>query len=191
MIWFRQVWFEAQSFLDWPILNHCSNYGLLYYLFSICIVTSESPSPERRSGVIPVTETHKVWNLMKTQARYGLIQNFPLEVLISFALESENNTFILNWNKKCKTRMNTQGAELRTHTKGRFDINSRYEIFRKLTGKLFVRFPVMSVWQSSFRVNLPVVMKLIPPGYTFYFIEKERVVLRGVTEESCNKVSKT
>ena len=72
---------------------------------------------------------------------------------------------------------NNGHAKLSTHTKEHFDNNSYFEIFRKLTAKLFLRLLVykclyMSVWQKFFQVNLQAIIKEIPPGYTPHF-EKE------------------
>ena len=99
--------------LDWSIWTHCSNYGLLYYLYSISIIASKLRSAEHSSRVFVNRKKYE------TLARYWLISNSLLEYLISFVLR------------------NTGRTKLYTHIKEFLDNHSCYEFFRKITGIFF------------------------------------------------------
>ena len=55
-IWFKQAWFK--TILGWPILSHCSDKFLLFYLFSISIIMSDLHPVEHRSRLSNLCSTY-------------------------------------------------------------------------------------------------------------------------------------
>ena len=126
------MWFEAGYIFNWSISSHCRQQGtncltgfdhflelafkglnIIALELTLCRTTSF------RSYCADCKQV-RLWNLWGTLTWPGLISN-SIGIFVSFVLE------------------NSGRAKLYPHTKRRFHNNSYYEIFKKLTERLFFR----------------------------------------------------